>query len=207
MTKRITRPTVSALSLVGLALFLGLLVGRPELFLVAVPLVVLLLSSALETDSPDYGLTHEVSADRVFEGDRLTVTITVTARSRVRLMELVEPLPPMVKLASGQNRTVLALDTGQRVRWTYTLQCLDDTGSPLAPSTCGSGTDRGSTCWKPGTSRRNACVCTRASVRSGACSGLAGRRRRWATTSPQPSAKGWSPETFARSRRVIGSSM
>ena len=39
-----------------------------------------------------YPLTHEISADRVFEGEPFTVTITVTARSALPLVEVLEPL-------------------------------------------------------------------------------------------------------------------
>ncbi|MFI5341352.1 MAG: DUF58 domain-containing protein [Candidatus Methylomirabilales bacterium] len=124
MSTRVTRLAGPSVSLIALALFLGVLSGRAELFLVAVPLLVTLFSATLRADRPEYTLTHEVSAARVFEGDGLTVTVTVTARSRIPLLELFEPLPSTVALASGDNRAVFTLGPGQRIRWTYEVRCL-----------------------------------------------------------------------------------
>jgi uncharacterized protein (DUF58 family) len=123
MTARITRLTLSVLSLIGVALFLGVVCGRPEFFLVTVPLLIMLVSAAFETRAPDYALAHEVSAERVFEGDRLTVTVTLTARTPIRLIELFEPLPGTVELASGSNRAVFTLGVGQRLQWSYEVRC------------------------------------------------------------------------------------
>jgi uncharacterized protein (DUF58 family) len=123
MTARITRLTLSVLSLIAVALFLGVMCGRPEFFLVAVPLLITLASAAFETGSPDYALAHEVSAERVFEGDRLTVTVTLTARTPIRLIELFEPLPSTTELASDSNHAVFTLGAGQCLRWSYEIRC------------------------------------------------------------------------------------
>jgi len=123
MTARITRLKLSVLSLIAVALFLGVVSGRPEFFLVAVPLLIMLVSAAVETGSPDYTLAHEVSAERVFEGDRLIVTVTLTAQTPIRLIELFEPPPATAELASGSNRAVFTLGAGQRLRWSYDLLC------------------------------------------------------------------------------------
>jgi uncharacterized protein (DUF58 family) len=123
MTARITAFTLSVLSLIAMTLFLGVVCGRPELFLVAVPLLITLFSAALETGSPDYALAYEVSAERVFEGDRVTVTVTLTTRTPIRLIELFAPFPATVELASGSNRAVFTLGAGQRLRWSYELRC------------------------------------------------------------------------------------
>jgi uncharacterized protein (DUF58 family) len=124
MSARVTRLAGSIVSLIGLALFLGVLSGRAELFLVAVPLLVTLFSTALRADRPQYALTHEVSEARVFEGDALTVTVTVTARSHIPLLELFEPLHSTGELASGCNRALFTLELGQRIRWTYDVRGL-----------------------------------------------------------------------------------
>ncbi len=124
MTARITAFTLSVLSLIAVALFLGVVCGRPELFLVAVPLLITLFSAALDTGSSDFAVAYEVSADRVFEGDQLTVTVTLTARSPIRLIELFEPIPSTTGLASGCNRAIFTLAADQRLRWTYDLLCV-----------------------------------------------------------------------------------
>jgi len=122
VTPRFTRLAVPTVRLVALVLFLALLLGRPELGLVALPLLLKLLRVALGRGVPEYLVDHTVSAERLFEGDEVTVTVTLTARSRVWLLELLEPLPPTVELASGRNRALFPLEPGQSGRWTYRLR-------------------------------------------------------------------------------------
>ena len=123
MTSRLTPLTVSTLRLVALAVFLAVLVGRPELFLVALPLVLRAAATAFDRHPADYVVSREVSSGRLFEGDPLTVAVTVTAGSRVPVLELLVPLPAGVELATGSHRAVLSLDAGERHRWTFTLRC------------------------------------------------------------------------------------
>jgi uncharacterized protein (DUF58 family) len=123
VTPRFTRFATTGLRLVALAAFLGVVSGRPELFLVAMPLVAILLSAMRGTRAPRYTLTHEVSATRLLEGDRLTVTVTLAARDPLPVVELLATLPPLTELAAGQNRTTARLRAGERRRWTYALRC------------------------------------------------------------------------------------
>ena len=99
MIERVAPLSLSILTVAAWALSLAVLTARPELFVVALPLLVTLATLAHRSSIPDYALTHAISGDRVFEGQRVTVTVTVTARSPIPLMELVEPLTPEVSLA------------------------------------------------------------------------------------------------------------
>jgi uncharacterized protein (DUF58 family) len=111
------------LTVLGWACFLGVLSGRAELFLAAVPLLLALLSARLDVGPRDYVLSHELSSSRVFTGDRVTVTVTLTAHRPIPLVEVVEELPPLVERAAGRNHAVFTLTAGQQVRWTYELAC------------------------------------------------------------------------------------
>lgn len=122
MTQRITRAGLSTLTLVAVALLLGVASGHAELFLVSVPLALRLLAGARRAESPRYTLTHEVSATRLFEGERLTVTLALTAETPLPQVEALEPLPPSAERLSGSNRTVLALAAGETARWSYELR-------------------------------------------------------------------------------------
>jgi len=113
MTARPTPLCLSLLTVAAWALSLAVLSARAELFVAALPLVLVLAALALRPSIPDYALTHEVSTDWVFEGDTVTVTVAVAARSAVPLMEVIEPLPYGSELASGRNRAVMALRPGQ----------------------------------------------------------------------------------------------
>ncbi len=103
MTARVTPLGRSLLTVAAWALVLAILSARPELFLVALPLLLALAALALGPRVPDYALTHEISRDRLFEGEAATVTVVVTAQSTIPLMELLEPLPAGSHLASAAS--------------------------------------------------------------------------------------------------------
>ena len=123
MSSRIAPAARPWLTLIGVALFLGVLSGRPEFALVAVPLCLPFLRAIRPVARPDYRLSHSVSATRLFEGERLAVTVRLTAGSPIPVIELLEPLPPSARLVSGSNRAVFALQPGQEIRWCYELEC------------------------------------------------------------------------------------
>ena len=98
-----------------------MLTGRPELLLVGVPLAIRLLVAAAPRSAPRYALTHEVTTVRLFEGERLGVSIALTAETGLPLAEVLEPLPVSARLLSGSPRTVVSLRAGETVRWRYEL--------------------------------------------------------------------------------------
>jgi uncharacterized protein (DUF58 family) len=120
------RPTalnVSLLTLAGWGLFLGVLTGRAELVVVAVPVVVALVAGRRAAPPPALRITHEVSSDRLFEDERVTVTVTLRAQAPVPLVELLEPLPPRVQLARGRHHAFFTVGAGEEVRWQFALRC------------------------------------------------------------------------------------
>jgi uncharacterized protein (DUF58 family) len=123
MTRRLTLLNRSGLFLAGWALLLSVVSGRVELILVAVPLLLLLVLGSRRRGMPNYALTHEVSVRRLFEGDRLAVAVTLSARSSLAQIELVEALPPSVALVSGRRRAIFRLGAGETVTWRYELRC------------------------------------------------------------------------------------
>jgi uncharacterized protein (DUF58 family) len=119
------RPTPLAFALAtptAWALFLGVLVDRAELFIAAVPLAVALLS-ARAGGSPRFRLRHELSTDRLIEGDRLAVTVWLTAVDPLPQIEILEPLPALLELYSSPNRIALSLPAGQEACWRYEVLC------------------------------------------------------------------------------------
>ncbi|HXJ78451.1 MAG TPA: DUF58 domain-containing protein [Candidatus Methylomirabilis sp.] len=122
MTGRITRASLSTLSLLSLALLLGVLSGRAELIFASVPLVLRLLAAARRPVASRYTLVHELSASRLFEGERTTVTVSLTAETSLPQIEVFEPLPFSAQVLSGSPRTVRALAAGATARWSYELR-------------------------------------------------------------------------------------
>jgi uncharacterized protein (DUF58 family) len=117
-------PVVFALAtVVAWAVFLGVLVNRAELFIVAVPVAVALLSRRQAADRLRFAISHELSSRRLAEGDRVAVAVRVTALDPLPLIEFLEPLPALLELHSGSNRIAYSLAEGQEARWTYELLC------------------------------------------------------------------------------------
>ena len=123
MSWRPTALNVSVLTLVSWALFLGVLTGRAELVVAAVPLAVALVASRRVSAPPAVRLRQELSADRIFEDECVTVTITLGADEPVPLVELLEPLPPRTRVEQGRHHAFFTLRPGQEVRWSFTLRC------------------------------------------------------------------------------------
>lgn len=123
MTPRFTGVATAGLTLVALAVFLAVLSGRSELFVLAVPVVAVLLAALRGTRAPRYTLTQEVSPTRLLEGDRVAVTVTLTAGDPLPLAELLAVVPPFVELATGRDRMSARLGAGERRQWTYALRC------------------------------------------------------------------------------------
>ncbi|HEY7038264.1 MAG TPA: DUF58 domain-containing protein [Methylomirabilota bacterium] len=122
MTGRVGPRALSLLALAGWAVSLAVLSGRPELLVATLPMLVLLASLARPVTRPDYAIEHEISSGRIFEGGTVTVTMTVTARSAVALIELIGPQPLGSEIQSGSHRAVMTLGAGDVGRATYTLR-------------------------------------------------------------------------------------
>ena len=121
MTARVTPLALSLVAIAGWAVSLAVLSDRAELLLAGLPVLVLLAALARPAAPPRYAVAHELSTDRLFEGDTVTVTITVTAHSRIGLIELLGPRPPGSHVRSGHQRAVMRLAAGDTGRASYTL--------------------------------------------------------------------------------------
>jgi uncharacterized protein (DUF58 family) len=123
MTGRVTPLGLALLSAAAWALSLGIFSARPELLIATIPLALVLLTLALPRRMPDYTLTCALSADRVFEDDGVTVTITLTASSPLPVVILLGPLGRDVQLARGRHRAVLSLGPGDTASVSYDVRC------------------------------------------------------------------------------------
>jgi uncharacterized protein (DUF58 family) len=123
MTGRVTPLGLALLTVAAWGLSLGVLAARVELLIAAVPLALVLATLALRRRTPDYAVSCTASADRVFEDERVTVTVAVTATSALPLAIVLGPLPRDTALASGRNRAVMALAAGQTGTFRYEVRC------------------------------------------------------------------------------------
>ena len=123
MTWRTTRAGLSTLTLLSLALALGV-VSRARR---AVPRERAARSCACSRSrgarrAPP--VTRSRTSCRPLDSSkasRLTVTVTLAAETRLPQVEVFEPLPPSAELTSGRPRRVLAVPPGDTERWSYDL--------------------------------------------------------------------------------------
>jgi uncharacterized protein (DUF58 family) len=124
MTMRLMPLALSVVTLGAWGLVLAVLSGRAELALVVMPLLLGLLRIGRARAHRDWSLRRALSATRVFEGERVAVTVTVSAAAPVPLLELYDPLPPGLRLVAGENRGLFTLDRGRPVEWRYEVECV-----------------------------------------------------------------------------------
>src|SRR5919108_3132842 len=86
---------------------------RLEPLLVVLPLVIALLHSRLTQDTPLFSLRCQITPLRAFEGDRVTVQLTMRAETAVPLTEIWHLLPPEAVCPEGRHRVLLTLQEGE----------------------------------------------------------------------------------------------
>jgi uncharacterized protein (DUF58 family) len=109
--------------------FMLLLVGvllstvsrRLEPLCVVLPLAVALLYSRLTHTAPVFTVTCQVTPLRTFEGDPVTVALTVTADTFVPPLEIWHVLPPEATCTSGQPRLLCTLRPGETRTFQHTV--------------------------------------------------------------------------------------
>jgi uncharacterized protein (DUF58 family) len=73
-------------------------------------------------DPADCQLTVGLSATRLFEGDRLIVSVTLVSPMATPFLELLLLVPPNFVLSTGRNRIVLSVAPGEEVKRTFELR-------------------------------------------------------------------------------------
>ena len=86
---------------------------RLEPLLVVLPLVIALLHSRLTQDRPIFSLRCQMTPLRAFEGDRVSVELTIHAETDVPPMEIWHLIPPEAVCPGGRHRVLLALREGE----------------------------------------------------------------------------------------------
>ena len=123
MIRRATPVAFALATLLGWALFLSVLADRAELLIAAVPLAVALLALGRDRAAPRFELRQELSADRLAEGDRLLVTVSVEAIDPLPAIEILMAVPPLLEVEAGNNRVVLGIAAGGEASWSFQVLC------------------------------------------------------------------------------------
>lgn len=127
-------PLLTALSVLTLwCLVLGLVVGRAELFLAAVPLVVALLSARRPPAASSIGLTATASSPRLLEGDSFELSLVLVSPLADALVEIFVPAPATFVFLDGKRHQATRLRAGEPFEWKLTMRSTARGRSSLGP--------------------------------------------------------------------------
>jgi uncharacterized protein (DUF58 family) len=120
VTRALTPKAAGTISIVGVLLFAGLLLGRVELVAIAAPFVVALVWGLAAATDPEVRATAELEVDRCIQGEEIGLTVRVEAEVGVgeALVGIVLPAP--VGVADGDKYTTASLRAGEE--WTSRLR-------------------------------------------------------------------------------------
>src|SRR5213593_3824385 len=92
--KRTAAPKLGAYAgLAALGLLAALVLGRPELAVLATPFALLLFAGLATAREPEFVLELELDRERAVEGDEVTIQIELEARTAIERLELHVRLP------------------------------------------------------------------------------------------------------------------
>jgi uncharacterized protein (DUF58 family) len=112
--KRTSAPKLGAYAgLTALALLAALVLGRPELVVLATPFAALLVAGLATAHEPDFLASVELERERVVEGDEITIRIHLEARTPIERLEVHLPLPKGLAIVEGASPVTLHLDPGE----------------------------------------------------------------------------------------------
>lgn len=109
-----------ALLLVGI--LLSIVSRRLEPLYVVLPLAVALIHSRLTCSRPDLTLHSAVTPLRAFEGDTITVQVTINAVTDLPPTEIWHYLPAGAVCTAGHNRFLITLRAGATQTFTHTVR-------------------------------------------------------------------------------------
>ena len=113
MQRRNSAQNYCYFSLLLVGVLLSAVSRRLEPLYVVLPLVIALLHGRLLRAKPVFTLRCRVAPLRVFEGDGITVQLTVKAETAVPPTELWHVLPPEAVCPTGRNRVLMAMRPGE----------------------------------------------------------------------------------------------
>lgn len=108
--KRTASPKLGAYAgLAALGLLAALVLGRPELAVLATPFALVLFAGLLAAREPEIRVALELDRERAVEGEIVTITIDLHAGWPVERLELHVPLPDNLELVEGTTPLTLRL--------------------------------------------------------------------------------------------------
>jgi uncharacterized protein (DUF58 family) len=123
VTRRASPRLGAYAGLSALGLLASLVLGRPELVVVAAPLALLLAVGLVLGREPQVDVACELGAERTLEGDDVTATLHVHAATPVERLEVLLALPYGLRSDPAQNPATLRLAAGEERTLELTIRC------------------------------------------------------------------------------------
>jgi len=122
--KRTAAPKLGAYSgLAALGLLASLVLGRPELAVLAAPFALLLFAGLATAREPEFLASLTLDRDRAVEGEELLITIDLEARTPIERLELHLPLPDGLEIVEGASPLTLHLGDGEERTVEFRVRC------------------------------------------------------------------------------------
>jgi uncharacterized protein (DUF58 family) len=122
--KRTAAPKLGAYAgLTGLGLLAALVLGRPELVVLAAPFAALLFAGLAAAREPNFLVSLELERERAVEGDELTIRIELEAHAPIERLELHVPLANGLEIIEGSSPVTLNLGYGEERTVELKVRC------------------------------------------------------------------------------------
>ena len=120
-TRKATMTLVGGISLI----LIGMMVSHFHLMILGMLMVSLLVMASWVSGYPNLAVERELSEENVYKGDDITVTLTISNRSRRRTqtLDIYDNVPHEMKIRRGINMIRANLGPGQSTVLRYTVRC------------------------------------------------------------------------------------
>jgi uncharacterized protein (DUF58 family) len=122
--RRTASPKLGAYAgLAALGLLAALVLGRPELAVLATPFALVLLAGLALAREPEFLVDLALDRERALEGDEVTIDVELEARAPIERLELHVRLPDTFEIVDGANPLTLHPPVGETQSITLRLRC------------------------------------------------------------------------------------
>ena len=122
--KRTASPKLGAYAgLSALGLLAALVLGRPELAVLATPFALILFVGLASAREPDFAVALTLDRERALEGDEIAVEIELEARTPIERLELHVDLPETLEVVDGANPVTLHPTIGETRTLELKVRC------------------------------------------------------------------------------------
>jgi uncharacterized protein (DUF58 family) len=121
VTTAATPKLTGYIALAGIALVAALVLGRPELAVLAAPFALVAGLGLVLRQRPDIAIEVESPRDRALQGEEIDVLVEVQSRARIEALELLVPVPPGLVVEGGAS--AIAVRGGRTREHRFALRC------------------------------------------------------------------------------------